>query len=198
MRVKGMTDLNRNEYFDWKKEKVKELAKTGMKVADIAKELNMGEEDMYSFLSRNFGGVRRLRESVGVDPDGVIDKPAYAPLTSKKDTKVDNAAVASSKAVSSSKKDVKVDFNTVSKNMKNKEVQKVGVVVNQPTIVETFRETLRKEKENILENFKTELLEGKEELVEEMKAGLESAKIELLNTFKNELLTDLVQIAKGL
>lgn len=179
MRVEGMNEMNRNEYFDWKKKKVKELAKTGMKVADIARELNMGEEDMYSFLSRNFGGVRRLREMVGVDPDGIVDKPASPPV----------AAVSKNK---------KVDFNTVAKNIKDKGTQRVGTVTQQPTIVETFRESLRKEKENILEGFKADLLEGKEELMQEMKAGLETARIELLKSFKDELMTDLAQLAKGL
>lgn len=179
MRVKGMSEMNRNEYFDWKKEKVKELAKTGMKVADIAQTLNMGEEDMYSFLSRNFGGIRRLRESVGVDPDGVMGTPE-------------------SLAIKKPAKAAKVDFNTVAKNMKNKEMPKVGTVKNQPNIVETLRETLKKEKESILEGFKEELLEGKEEIVDEMRAGLETVKIELLNTFKNDLLEDLAEIAKAL
>lgn len=181
MRVKGMADLNRNEYFDWKKEKVKSLAKTGMKVADIAKELNMGEEDMYSFLSRNFGGVRRLRESVGVDPDGVIDIPNTAATKKSTSTNVS-----------------KVDFNTVSKGIKKNDTPKIGVVTKEPTIVETFRETLRKEKEMILEGFKEELLEGKEEIVEEMRVGLESVKIELLSSFKDDLLKDLQVMAKGL
>lgn len=174
MRVQGQEEMNRNEYYEWKKERVKELAKTGMKVADIAKEMNMGEEDMYSFLSRNFGGVRRLRESVGINPKNASSR---IPTENKN-------------------KPPQIDFNTAVNKIKNKDMPRIGVTQKQPTIVETFRESLRREKENILQGFKQELLEDKEELVEEMKAGLETAKIELLNNFKDDILKDLTKIAE--
>lgn len=55
--------MNRNEFFEYKKGRCLELAKKGASVSEIAKDLGMSEKEMYAFLSRNFGGLKKMRAS---------------------------------------------------------------------------------------------------------------------------------------
>lgn len=55
--------MNRNEFFEYKKGRCLELAKKGASVSEIANDLGMSEKEMYAFLSRNFGGLKKMRAS---------------------------------------------------------------------------------------------------------------------------------------
>ena len=55
--------MNRNEFFEYKKGRCLELAKKGASVSEIANDLGMSEKEMYAFLSRNFGGLKKMRTS---------------------------------------------------------------------------------------------------------------------------------------
>lgn len=61
---KSEMGMNRNEFFEYKKQRCMDLARKGATVGEIAKDLAMTEKEMYAFLSRNFGGIRQMRESV--------------------------------------------------------------------------------------------------------------------------------------
>ena len=55
---KSEMGMNRNEFFEYKKQRCMDLARKGATVGEIAKDLAMTEKEMYAFLSRNFGGIR--------------------------------------------------------------------------------------------------------------------------------------------
>ena len=59
---KSELGMNRNDFYEYKKNRIVDLAKKGASVTEMAQDLGMGEKDMYAFLSRNFGGIRKLKE----------------------------------------------------------------------------------------------------------------------------------------
>lgn len=64
IRVKGKEHMRRNEYYDWKVGEIKRRVAEGQTTKEMAKYFGMTEDDMFAFLSRNFGGITKLREEL--------------------------------------------------------------------------------------------------------------------------------------
>ena len=56
--------MNRNDFFAYKKARMLEMIKAGASISDIAQDLGIEERDVYAFLSRNFGGYRKLKSEL--------------------------------------------------------------------------------------------------------------------------------------
>ena len=168
---KSEMGMNRNEFFEYKKNRIVELAKKGADIETMAKDLGIGENDMYAFLSRNFGGIRRLRESV---KSGFIPEFRMAAMTieePKKNTNKGNKAHSNGK----SKRDDK-PLN-ISKDLNQ--------VVNA-------------EREKILMEFKQGIEKDGMKIIEEVRKGLDQVKGELLTNFKADIMRELSGLANSL
>ena len=53
--------MNRNEFYEYKKDRIIELVKNNASTEDIAMDLGLDLKGLYAFVSRNFGGFRQLR-----------------------------------------------------------------------------------------------------------------------------------------
>lgn len=89
---KAEMGMNRNEFFEYKKQRCMDLARKGATVGEIAKDLAMTEKEMYAFLSRNFGGVKKMREfsNAGFGIPQVQFAAMSVPTTEKKSNKKQN------------------------------------------------------------------------------------------------------------
>lgn len=89
---KAEMGMNRNEFFEYKKQRCMDLARKGATVGEIAKDLAMTEKEMYAFLSRNFGGVKKMREfsNAGFGIPQVQFAAMSVPTTEKKPNKKQN------------------------------------------------------------------------------------------------------------
>lgn len=76
---KSELGMNRNDFYEYKKNRAVDMAKKGASVAEMAQDLGMGEKDMYAFLSRNFGGIRKLKEMANAG--GVVPQLQMASMT---------------------------------------------------------------------------------------------------------------------
>lgn len=76
---KSELGMNRNDFYEYKKNRAVDMAKKGASVAEMAQDLGMGEKDMYAFLSRNFGGIRKLKEMANTG--GVVPQLQMASMT---------------------------------------------------------------------------------------------------------------------
>ena len=137
--------MNRNEFFEYKKGRCLELAKKGASVSEIAKDLGMSEKEMYAFLSRNFGGLKKMRAS--------------------------ETPVKSTKSVSKSRRGIKANtfmglFDSALEDEKDKilksfrgEVEhEMGDIVNKVT------STLKQIRKDVIKNFKKGLVSDLKEI----------------------------------
>jgi len=160
-------EMNRNEKFEWKKQIVREMTKQGAKVAEMAERLGMGEAEMYAFLSRNFGGVRKLRESLGMPRDIKQVKYVLAAESAQKEPRL-----------------MRVD-TTVKKNIPLVSTPMVGVPSQEPKsqalsnfiqsqkekFMDDFRESIKADMQTIAQEVKEEVVEKiKQEIMEELSA----------------------------
>lgn len=167
---KGELGMNRNDFYEYKKQRSMELAKRGATVGEIAKDLGMTEKEMYAFLSRNFGGVRRMR-SDGVE---TIPQLKMASMNTVKD--MPNIA----------------EMGKSNKASKSKETDKPV------SILSAFSSALALEKEKLLNQFKSDLETESKAIIGEVQMGLAQLKIEMLTNFKNDIMKDLSELANSL
>lgn len=160
---KSEMGMNRNEFFEYKKQRCMDLARKGATVGEIAKDLAMTEKEMYAFLSRNFGGIRQMRESV---------KAGFG---------VPQLAMAGM-SVGSSVVDMK----------KDKKGNK-----SDNSITGVFSSALESEKKKIIEKFKREIELEVKSVISDVELSLSQVKNEVLTKFKESVMKDLTEIAKG-
>lgn len=168
---KSELGMNRNEFFEYKKNRIIELAKKGATIEAMAKDLGMGENDMYAFLSRNFGGVRRLRESV---KSGFVPEFKMAAMS-----------------IEEPKKNKKVISKTKAKGRDKKEDKPLDISKDLSAVVNT-------EREKILTEFKQSIEKDGMLIIEEVRKGLDQVKGELLTNFKADIMRELSGLASSL
>ncbi len=164
--------MNRNDFYEYKKNRIIDLVKKGGGVSEIAMDLGMGEKDVYAFLSRNFGGVRKLKEMVSAG--GAIPQLQMASMTTTMEAP-----------------------NAV--NDQKRPVGRPKKVEEKPSIVvETFNNALSVEKDKILMEFKNSMEKDCQAIIAELQNSLDSVKNEMLSKFKNDIMTGLSEMAKAL
>ena len=166
---KSELGMNRNDFYEYKKNRAVDLVKKGASVSDIAQDLGMGEKDVYAFLSRNFGGIRKLKEMANAG--GVIPQLQMASMTTEKSNNNEQ------------KRPV---------GRPKKVEEKSG------TVLEAFNTALSVEKEKILTEFKSGIEKDSQVIVTELQKGLEQVKTEMLSKFKNDIMSELSAMAKAL
>lgn len=172
-------EMNRNEKFEWKKQIVRDMTKNGAKVMDMAKRLNMGEAEMYAFLSRNFGGVRKLRESIGLPRDIKQVEYVMAAEAAKKEPQLVkvNTKLKDNYDFGNSKPNFNKNIPNFANDSKSDEDFHLtdsdsisGIIQSQrERLMNEFRETLRSDMAKVFEELKEEVVEGfKQDLVNEL------------------------------
>lgn len=167
---KAEMGMNRNEFFEYKKQRCMDLARKGATVGEIAKDLAMTEKEMYAFLSRNFGGVRKMREysNAGMAIPQVQFAAMSVPTAEKK----------------SNKKQNNKDNNQSSHN--------------NTSILTAFSSALEVEKNKIIKEFRNEIETEYKAIKGELELSLSQLRAELVSNFKNSIVNDLSVMAKSL
>lgn len=165
---KSELGMNRNDFYEYKKNRAVDLVKKGAGIEDIAKDLGMGEKDVYAFLSRNFGGIRKLREMANMG--GMVPQLQMASM---------NIATSNTE-----------QKRPVGRPKKSEE--------KPTSVLETFNAALAVEKEKILTEFKSGIEKDSQIIVTELQKGLEQVKSEMLSKFKNDIMVELSAMAKAL
>lgn len=166
---KSELGMNRNDFYEYKKNRAIDLVKKGAGVSEIAQDLGMGEKDVYAFLSRNFGGLRKLKEMAS--SGAAIPQLQMASMTTEKTSSTEQK-------------------RSVGRPKKSEE--KSG------SVLETFNAALSVEKEKILTEFKSGIEKDSQIIVNELQKGLEQVKSEMLSKFKNDIMSELSAMAKAL
>ncbi len=166
---KSELGMNRNDFYEYKKNRAIDMVKKGASVSDIAQDLGMGEKDMYAFLSRNFGGIRKLKEMANAG--GAVPQLKMASMTTMPAVQ------------SNSQKKV---------GRPKKEENKQG------TVLGAFNNALSVEKDKILNEFKSSVEQDANSIVAEIQKGLEQVKVEMLSKFKNDIMAELSAMAQAL
>ena len=165
---KSELGMNRNDFYEYKKNRAIDLVIKGGGVVDIANDLGMGEKDVYAFLSRNFGGIRKLKEMAKAG--GTVPQLKMASMTTEKGNFEQKRPVGRPK----------------------KSEDKSG------TVLETFNAALSVEKEKIVTEFKSGIEKDCQIIVNDIQKGLEQVKSEMLIKFKNDIMSELSAMAKAL
>ena len=165
---KAEMGMNRNEFFEYKKQRCMDLARKGATVGEIAKDLAMTEKEMYAFLSRNFGGVKKMREfsNAGFGIPQVQFAAMSVPTTEKKSNKKQN--------------------NNNGNNQNN------------TSILTAFSSALEVEKNKIIKEFRNEVEIEYKAIKGELELSLSQLRAELVSNFKNSIVNDLSVMAKSL
>lgn len=160
--TKALFGMNRNEFYEYKKQRCMELAQKGATVGEIAKDLGMTEKEMYAFLSRNFGGVKRMRE-FAKSGNGIpqVQMAAMSIPTSEKKTKKSNA--------SDTKNSLLSVFGAALANEKEK-------------IISEFKQNIEDETKSVVGEVEMALSQLRSELLDNFKAGLMSDLSEMAAT----------------
>ena len=167
---KSELGMNRNDFYEYKKQRSMELAKRGATVGEIAKDLGMSEKELYAFLSRNFGGIRRMRSSTNENAPQL----KMASMSTAKD--MPNIA----------------EMGKTGKSSKTKGTDKPV------SILSAFNSALALEKEKLLTQFKSDIETESKAIIGEVEVGLAQLKMEMLTNFKNDIMKDLSELAKTL
>lgn len=163
--------MNRNEFYEYKKNRIIELVKKNASTEDIAMDLGLDLKGLYAFVSRNFGGFRQLRS--------LAKSGKNVPQLKVAAMSIDNS--------NSSVKDNQV------KNMNN------GVNVNtkkNSSIMSMFDSALTAEKERILRDFRTSVDVEAKKIIVETQQILDKSKFDLLNAFKNDIMKEISGFSK--
>lgn len=165
---KSEMGMNRNEFFEYKKQRCMDLARKGATVGEIAKDLAMTEKEMYAFLSRNFGGVKKMREfsNAGFGIPQVQFAAMSVPTSEKKSNKKQN--------------------NNNGNNQNN------------TSILTAFSSALEVEKNKIVKEFRDEVTKEYNSIKSELELSLSQLRTELVSNFKNSIVNDLSVMAKSL
>ena len=165
---KSEMGMNRNEFFEYKKQRCMDLARKGATVGEIAKDLAMTEKEMYAFLSRNFGGVKKMREfsNAGFGIPQVQFAAMSVPTSEKKSNKKQN--------------------NNNGNNQNN------------TSILTAFSSALEVEKNKIIKEFRNEVETEYKTIKGELELSLSQLRTELVSNFKNSIVNDLSLMAKSL
>ncbi len=158
-----MTELkgNRKEKFEMKRIRIVDLTTKGATVGEIAKDLGLTERDVYTFITRNFGGVQKLRDACNggmltvdnVNDDAVIDATPKQTPTKKV-------------------QGVKSATKQTSTGLFIKEKERV---------LSEFKASLEKDMKAILAETKKTLDASKQQLVNQFKADIEK---DIKNAYK--------------
>lgn len=167
--------MNRNDFFEYKKNRMVELAREGASVGDMANALGMEERDVYAFLSRNFGGLRRLREMAS--SGDVVPQMKMAAMTTEK---VDEPKTKTTKQKSITK--------AKKSSAKDKPV----------SVFSSFLEAFQAEKEKLFNELRADMEREIQSVIEDTKNKMASAKEELLGNFKNEVMSEISNIGATL
>lgn len=88
---KSEMGMNRNDFYEYKKNRIVEMIKGGADVDSIANDLGLGDKDIYSFISRNFGGLKHLKSMIdsglSVEQMTVVEGEKQNTNTGKKQSK---------------------------------------------------------------------------------------------------------------
>ena len=147
---KSELGMNRNDFFEYKKSRIFEMIKAGADVPTIASDLGLDEKGVYAFISRNFGGLKRLKEMVESQSTG--KKKRGRPSAKDKKTVADvilkgvNSSIMDDKAIAAEKKKIIAEF----KSNIDKEIQNA---------VPEIEINLDKIKLGIMNKFKHELMQ---------------------------------------
>ena len=138
--------MNRNEFFEYKKGRCLELAKKGASVSEIANDLGMKEKEMYAFLSRNFGGLKKMRSS---------ETPVKATKSVSKSKKTSVKGNTFLGLFDSALEDEK---DKILKSFRGEVEHEMGDIVNKVT------STLKQIRKDVIKNFKKGLVSDLKEI----------------------------------
>lgn len=170
--TKSEIGMNRNDFYEYKKNRVIDMAKNGASVSDMANDLGVDEKDMYAFLSRNFGGIRKLKQMANSGEP--VPQLQMASMT----TEVDKKEKKTAKSTSTKKK---------VQNSKTEE-----------SVLSAFNNVLSNEKNKILTEFKQGIEKDAQSIVNEVQTGLNRVREEMLTKFKNDIMSGLSTMAQTL
>lgn len=183
--------MNRNAFYEYKKNRVLELVQQGASVSEMANAIGMGEKDMYAFLSRNFGGFRRLKQMASSGKGfATLKMASMTTETASKEAKTSKKS--NSKTIG--KANSKANSKTNSKTNGNSKTQKKGTnkKSNQPiSVLGDLSMVLDKEKAKLLSDFKKSIETESHAIIVEAQKNLVKARDELINGFRNEIVTGL-------
>lgn len=160
--------MNRNEFYEYKKDRIVELVKKNASTEDIAMDLGLDLKGLYAFVSRNFGGFRQLRS--------LASKGKSVP-------QLKVAAMSIDKSISETKENQNKVNNTTN-NKKNN------------SIMSMFDSALTAEKERILRDFRTSVDVEAKKIIVEAQQILDKSKFDLLNGFKNDIMKEISGFSK--
>lgn len=170
--------MNRNAFYEYKKDKILEMVRQGAGVSEMANALGMGDKDMYAFLSRNFGGIRRLKEMANSTKG--FGSLQMASMEIEKDE-----PKSSKKTNNSGKKQQKKNGNKITSKSSNKKGNRSGNALSDLSAV------LQTEKDKLISEFKRSIETESQAVLAEAQKNLVKARDELINGFKQEIVTGL-------
>ena len=169
---KSELGMNRNDFYEYKKNRVIDMVKNGASVSEIATDLGVEEKDMYDFLSRNFGGIRKLKQMANSGEP--IPQLQMASMTTETD-----------------KKEKKTTKSTTAK-------KKTQAPKNEGSVLSAFNSVLSTEKDKILGEFKQDVEKDAQTIISQIQTGLNQVKEEMLAKFKNDIMSGLSSMAQTL
>lgn len=169
---KAELGMNRNDFYEYKKNRVIDMVKSGASVSDIATDLGVEEKDMYAFLSRNFGGIRKLKQMANSgEPIPQLQMASMTTETEKKEKK------------------------TVKSTNSKKKTQSPK---SEASVLSAFNAVLSNEKDKILGEFKQDVEKDAQTIISQIQTGLNQVKEEMLTKFKNDIMSGLSSMAQTL
>ena len=170
---KSEMGMNRNDFYEYKKNRIVEMIKSGADVDAIAGDLGLGDKDIYSFISRNFGGLKKLKSMIDSGLS-VEQMDAVGDNTSGNQGKQNNKK--------SNKNTRNVPNMIISGFLKaNKK---------SPANLENIRQ-------QFMDEFKNSLDAEIRSSIPEIQGTLNEIKAGMLNKFKSELMNDLSAMIKS-
>lgn len=153
---KSEMGMNRNDFFEYKKNRIVEMVKKGASINAMAKDLGLDERDVYAFLSRNFGGIRNLRNFVSQNIIPEFKNPILSVDEKKKNT---------SKATKSysQKKEKSLSAGKSSSDVMDKERER---------ILKEFKNILEKDSLTVADEVKRDLDQIRGEILRNFKADI--------------------------
>lgn len=163
---KSELGMNRNDFYEYKKNRMVEMVKNGAGVPDIAVDLGIGEKDVYSFISRNFGGLRNLKSMVSSGLSiSQIEQGVLADAPQKR------------------------SVGRPKKNESNKNQDKIYKSPGRNKHSEST--DLLEEKQRVIDEFKNSIDKDIQMVVSDILNTLDNIKQDLLGKFKSDLMNEL-------
>ena len=172
--------MNRNDFYEYKKNRTVEMVKAGAGISDIAVDLGLGEKDVYSFISRNFGGLRNLKAMVNAGMTIPTMQNSVLAAPQKRKSSASTKTVKSAKSNAGQKKTTQKIYKSPNKSKTNS------------------NGNLSKEKQKVIDEFKNSVDKDIQKTVSDVMNTLDNIKKDIMTKFKSELMNELSAMVASL